>query len=85
MATVRQHTSSTRQPDQLPKTGLITVQEAALFLSISTCKVYEMTNLGTLPSVKIGKSRRLRLIDLENHVASLLTNHSQEGCYAPGR
>jgi excisionase family DNA binding protein len=71
MATVRQHASNTRKPDQLPKTGLITVQEAAGYLAMSACKIYEMSNLGTIPSVKIGKSRRFKLTDLENFVASL--------------
>jgi excisionase family DNA binding protein len=71
MATTRTHRPITRQPDELPRTGLINVKEAAQYLSISACRVYELSNLGTLPAVKIGKSKRFRLADLESFVASL--------------
>ena len=71
MPKIRNHSFHIRQPDELPRTGLITVAEAAQYLAMSACKIYEMSNLGTIPSVKIGKSRRFRLADLEQFVASL--------------
>jgi len=47
--------------------GLVTVQEAAEFLSISRSKLYELMDKGELIFVKIGRSRRIprrALIDL---------------------
>jgi len=71
MAATRTHNTIVRQPDELPKTGLVTVAEASQYLALSKCRIYEMSSLGTLPSVKIGKSKRFRLTDLEQFVASL--------------
>ncbi len=71
MPKIRNHSFHIRQPDELPRTGLVNVREAALYLSISACRVYELSNLGALPAVKIGKSKRFRLADLEQFVASL--------------
>ena len=39
--------------------GLLTVREAAEFLSISRSKLYEMMDNGELPFVKLGRSRRV--------------------------
>jgi excisionase family DNA binding protein len=47
--------------------GLVTVQEAAEFVSISRSKLYELMDTGELVYVKIGRSRRVprrALIDL---------------------
>ncbi len=71
MATARQHQSNARQPDELPKTGLITVREAAGYLAMSECKIYEMSQQGILPSVKIGRSRRFKLGDLDDYISKL--------------
>ena len=47
--------------------GLVTVQEAALFLSVSRSKLYELMDKGELKFAKLGRSRRIprrALIDL---------------------
>jgi len=47
---------------------LLTVKEASEILSISRSKLYELLNSGSLPSVHIGRSRRLRLTDIQKFV-----------------
>lgn len=51
-------------PDHSPL-RLLTVEEAACFLSISRSRVYELMATGELPSVTIGRSRRVTLGALE--------------------
>jgi excisionase family DNA binding protein len=51
-----------------PTKLLLTVTEASQVLAISRSKLYELLNSGCLPSVYIGRSRRLRMMDLEKFV-----------------
>jgi excisionase family DNA binding protein len=48
---------------------LLTVPEAGMVLSISRSKVYGLLASGSLPSVCIGRSRRIRVSDVEDFVA----------------
>ncbi len=48
---------------------LLTVPEVGRVLAISRSKVYELLNSGSLPSVYIGRSRRIRVSDVEDFVA----------------
>jgi excisionase family DNA binding protein len=48
---------------------LLTVPEAGAALSISRSKVYELLESGSLASVYIGRSRRIRVSDVEDFVA----------------
>lgn len=50
---------------------LVTVSEAGRVLAISRSKVYELMEAGYIPSVCIGRSRRIRVSDLESFVASV--------------
>ncbi len=50
---------------------LITVSEAGRVLAISRSKVYELMDAGYIHSVCIGRSRRIRVSDLEAFVASV--------------
>ncbi len=50
---------------------LITVSEAGRVLAISRSKVYELMEAGYIPSVCIGRSRRIRVSDLEAFVDSV--------------
>jgi excisionase family DNA binding protein len=50
---------------------LYRVSDAALALSLSRAKVYELINSGALRSVRIDGARRIRATDLEAFVASL--------------
>jgi len=54
---------------QLVKPALATVEEAARFLCLGRSTVYQMIAAGSMPSVVLGSSRRLRWSDLERIVA----------------
>ena len=55
----------------MPATMLLTVEETASELRIARRRVFEMIRDGRLPSVKIGRSRRVRSADLAACVAKL--------------
>ena len=58
---------TSRDRADLVADGLVTVQEAAQFLSISRSKLYELMDNGELKFAKLGRSRRIprrALIDL---------------------
>jgi len=59
-------TRSDRGP--APMKLLLTITEASQVLAISRSKLYELLNSGNLPSVHIGRSRRIRMTDLEEFV-----------------
>ena len=50
---------------------LVSPEEAASMLSVARSTVYVLMASGELPSVKIGKSRRLRVEDIEAFVDRL--------------
>lgn len=50
---------------------LLTVEEAAEALGIKRTFAWRLVGDGSLASVKIGKHRRVPLIDLENYVEKL--------------
>ena len=52
---------------------LYTPEEAAEALRVGRSTVYELMSDGTLKFVKRGRSRRIRVTDLETYVASLAT------------
>lgn len=54
-----------------PTAALLTPKDAARMLSLGRSRVYELIASGDLPSVKVGRSRRIRLVDLERYVADL--------------
>jgi excisionase family DNA binding protein len=51
-----------------PTKLLLTITEACQVLAISRSKLYDLLNSGHLPSVHIGRSRRIRMTDLEEFV-----------------
>jgi excisionase family DNA binding protein len=51
-----------------PAKLLLAISEACLVLAISRSKLYGLLNSGHLPSVHIGRSRRIRMTDLEEFV-----------------
>lgn len=57
--------------DRPPSDRLNRVEEAADRLSISRAHTYELIRTGELPSVKIGRSRRIRESDLVTFIAQL--------------
>jgi excisionase family DNA binding protein len=52
--------------------GLLRVEEAAEWLGLGRTKAYELVYAGTLPSVTIGRSRRVPVAALEGFVARLM-------------
>lgn len=56
--------------------GLADVAEAAEFLRISRSKVYEMLNSKELPSIWLGKSRRIPRLELIQLVERKLRSSS---------
>ena len=50
---------------------LLTVADAAKLLAVSRTKLYELLNTRAIDSVHIGRSRRIRLVDLESFVNGL--------------
>jgi excisionase family DNA binding protein len=57
-----------RQRDAPVQRLLLTLPEAGRVLAISRSKMYDLLNSGHLPSVHIGRSRRVRVIDIQNFV-----------------
>ena len=57
-------------PDKgaVPMKLLLTISEATHVLAISRSKLYELLNSGHLPSIHIGRSRRVRMKDIEEFV-----------------
>ena len=53
------------------ETRLLKVTDVAELLAISRAKVYVLMADGSLPSVKIGGSRRIRAADVQEFVANL--------------
>lgn len=47
---------------------LLTLPEASHVLAISRSKLYDLLNSGHLPSVHIGRSRRVRVRDIEKFI-----------------
>jgi excisionase family DNA binding protein len=54
--------------------GLLRVEEAAEWLGLGRTKAYELVYRGTLPSVTIGRSRRVPVAALEAFVHQLIEN-----------
>ncbi len=52
---------------------LLTVAEVAAHLRVSTMTVYRLLKAGELPSVRIGKSFRVREDDLDAYLAERYT------------
>jgi excisionase family DNA binding protein len=63
--------SDTTFPESVPEPNLLKPEQAARKLGISRTRVYELITTGELPSRKIGRSRRIRLVDLERYVEGL--------------
>lgn len=58
-------------PAPAPAKLLLTVAEAAQQLGIGRTLMYSLISSGQVPSVLIGKLRRVRPADLENYAATL--------------
>jgi excisionase family DNA binding protein len=58
--------------------GLLRVEEAAQWLGVGRTKAYQLVHRGTLPSVTIGRSRRVLVSALEAFVEQLVEDAGTE-------
>jgi excisionase family DNA binding protein len=54
----------------LPESGLLTVKEAANFLSVSTSTLYGWVYQRRIPFVKLGRALRFELPELQKFIQS---------------
>jgi excisionase family DNA binding protein len=52
------------------ESGLMTVQDAAKFLAVSTSTLYGWVYLRRIPFVKVGRALRFELAELQNFIQS---------------
>lgn len=52
------------------ETGLITVQDAAKFLAVSTSTLYGWVYQRRIPFVKVGRALRFELVELQKFIQS---------------
>lgn len=52
---------------------MLTVEETAAVMKISKSYAKKLISAGMVPSVRVGRCRRVRLNDLEAHIAGLPT------------
>ncbi|WP_205750073.1 helix-turn-helix domain-containing protein [Cryobacterium sp. SO1] len=52
---------------------MLTSEEVAESLGIGRSTVYDLLRLGTIPSVKIGRSRRVAVVSVRAYAERLLT------------
>ncbi len=57
--------------ETIQEPALLRVEEAARRLGLSRSKTYSLVLTGELPSVSIGRSRRVRTADLERWIEGL--------------
>lgn len=50
--------------------GFLTVAEVAALMRVSTMTVYRLIKAGELPSIRVGKSYRIRRADLDRYIAT---------------
>jgi excisionase family DNA binding protein len=51
---------------------LLTIPEAAASLGVSRSRVYELVQVGTISTIKIGRSRRVPVTALEDFISRLM-------------
>ena len=61
------------------ETLLFKPEQGALVLGIGRSKIFELMATGEIPSVRIGRSRRISRQALEDYVARLCTSQTGDG------
>ncbi len=62
---------------------LVTVEEAAQILRVGRTLIYQQVRRGALPSVRVGRCRRIALVDLERFVEHLREDANQRSFRYP--
>ena len=65
------NTNNKVEQNQAGKQGLLTTQEAADFLRVSTRHLWTITETGLIPRIKIGRSVRYKIEDLVRYIDGL--------------
>jgi excisionase family DNA binding protein len=65
--------------DEAAPSGLMTPEQVATYLGCGRTYAYERLRTGEIPSLKLGRLRRVRREDLEWYVNTLLESRSQHG------
>ena len=60
----------------LPYEPLLTPEDVSEVLRIGRTRVYDLIISGVLPSLKIGRLRRVRRIDLDDFIAAMIDLHN---------
>jgi len=61
------------------KIELLTPQEVADAMRVSTMTVYRLVKSGQIPAIRVGKHLRIRVADLNAYLESRMVTPSQEG------
>ena len=59
--------------DSFAKARFLTVQEVADLMRVSSMTVYRLIKAGDLPAVRVGRSFRVRDVDVDAYLASRYT------------
>jgi excisionase family DNA binding protein len=59
--------------DSFAKARFLTVQEVADLMRVSSMTVYRLIKAGDLPAVRVGRSFRVRDVDVDTYLASRYT------------
>ena len=76
-STQRTTQTSPEQELDMPKNNLVdllTIKEVQKILGLGRTKVHQLLSDGDIKSLKIGRSRRIRIRDLNKYVESLFEN-----------
>ena len=57
---------------------LLKVEEAAQLLSLGRSKLYQLVLAGAIPSVRIGRSRRVPVAAIEEYIRKLVAEQTGE-------
>ena len=58
------------------QSSLLTVKEVEKHLKLGHTKIHQLLASGEIPSLKIGKSRRVRRTDLDRFLEALITEEN---------
>lgn len=59
--------------ESFAKANFLTVQEVADLMRVSSMTVYRLIKSGDLPAVRVGRSFRVRDVDVDGYLASRYT------------
>lgn len=61
------------------KKGFLTIEEVSSYLDVDTQLIYKLIKSKQLPAFKIGRVYRIRQVDLEEYIASCMTETNSGG------